>query len=215
LGPRGAARKRELYGLPAGGHCLCSAHGAFRVASVTSRARAHEARGVGSAGQAGAERETGRVQNAPRAGCLFALNLFTAFSEARKPSAFQLETTAEIEHLMARILGRLIVGSEGSVVYQVAESDPRCLALASPRSLAIVKEAEGIALSDRPVLLMGESGVGKELLARFIHYRDSLAWKPAQRVAVICPGKGKRAVVDRCGRAVVKTANVFPWVTGG
>jgi DNA-binding NtrC family response regulator len=110
-----------------------------------------------------------RLRSLERAGCLFALNLFTAFSEAHKGSAFQLETTEEIEHLMARILGRLIVGSEGSVVYQVAESDPRCLALASPGSLAILKEAEGIALSDRPVLLMGESGVGKELLARFIH----------------------------------------------
>ncbi len=104
-----------------------------------------------------------------RAGCRFVLDVLPPLSSPPRPAAPLPEPTTEMEHLVARILGRLIVGTEGSVVYQVSDSDPRCLALASLRSLATLREAEAVAGSDRPVLLIGESGVGKELVARFIH----------------------------------------------
>ncbi len=43
------------------------------------------------------------------------------------------------------------------------------LVLSSPRMLRIRELALQVADTDAPVLVLGESGVGKEVLARFIH----------------------------------------------
>jgi two-component system response regulator FlrC len=66
-------------------------------------------------------------------------------------------------------LGKLVLGKEESLISQVSDSDSRCLAASSSSLLKILNEAESMALSGRPILIMGETGVGKELLARFIH----------------------------------------------
>jgi len=133
-----------------------------------------------------------------RAGCLFALEAVPPLPGSQRPGAQPLAPTREIEHLMARILGRLIVGTEGAIVHQVCESDSRCLALCSPRSLAILQEAEAIASSNRPVLLVGESGVGKELLARFIHDASGRSKLVAISMAQI---RGDTAVSELFGHA--------------
>ena len=48
----------------------------------------------------------------------------------------------------------------------------------SPRFLEAVRLAERVAASDLPVLVTGENGTGKELIARFIHERSSRSNAP-------------------------------------
>ncbi len=73
--------------------------------------------------------------------------------------------------------GKMLLGEK---MFPVAKSDDmgcdeqRMLG-ASPAFLACVEEMSGAALSDAPILLNGESGVGKELAAKFIHKRSPRA----------------------------------------
>ena len=53
---------------------------------------------------------------------------------------------------------------------------------ASPRMLRIKEVARHVADTDVPILILGESGVGKEVLARFIHCNSSRADKPLVKV---------------------------------
>jgi two-component system, NtrC family, response regulator AtoC len=52
----------------------------------------------------------------------------------------------------------------------------------SPRMLRIKEIARQVADTDVPLLILGESGVGKEVLARFIHANSSRAEKPLVKV---------------------------------
>ncbi|HSF17693.1 MAG TPA: sigma 54-interacting transcriptional regulator [Vicinamibacteria bacterium] len=74
-----------------------------------------------------------------------------------------------VKQLVARALGRVILREENSVVYELAEGNSMCLAYSSPRMMDVLRQAESIADSDRPVLILGETGVGKELVTRYIH----------------------------------------------
>jgi len=87
----------------------------------------------------------------------------------------------EEEHV--RIKGSPIYGTDGELylgetVFPVAKSDDlgcdkqRMLGT-SPAFLACIEEMAGAAQSDVPILLNGESGVGKELAAKFIHNKSS------------------------------------------
>jgi two-component system response regulator AtoC len=53
---------------------------------------------------------------------------------------------------------------------------------ASPRMLRIKEMARQVADTDVPILIMGESGVGKEILVRFIHANSSRSDKPLVKV---------------------------------
>jgi len=64
----------------------------------------------------------------------------------------------------------------------LSEDDQR--AVASPGIRDLYALAERVAASDATVLVTGESGVGKEVLARFIHTRSPRAGKPF--VAINC-----------------------------
>jgi len=87
----------------------------------------------------------------------------------------------EEEHV--RIKGSPVYGTDGELylgeaVFPVAKSDDlgcdkqRMLGT-SPAFLACIEEMAGAAQSDVPILLNGESGVGKELAAKFIHNKSS------------------------------------------
>ena len=77
----------------------------------------------------------------------------------------------------------------GEAVYPLAQADElgcdeqRMLGT-SPAFLACIEEMAGAAMSDIPILLNGESGVGKELAAQFIHKKSSRAAKPF--IAIDC-----------------------------
>ncbi len=94
----------------------------------------------------------------------------------------------------ARIKGHAIHGSDGQrylgeVVYPLeAELPLGCEEMRmvghSPAFLACIDNLARTAESDASVLLYGESGVGKELAARFLHERSARAGKPF--VAINC-----------------------------
>jgi len=86
----------------------------------------------------------------------------------------------EEEHV--RIKGSPIFGMDGEMflgeaVFPIAKTDElgcdqqRMLGT-SPAFLACIEEMSGAAASDVPILLNGESGVGKELAAKFIHNKS-------------------------------------------
>ncbi|MBT8135011.1 MAG: sigma 54-interacting transcriptional regulator, partial [Gammaproteobacteria bacterium] len=86
----------------------------------------------------------------------------------------------EEEHV--RIKGSPIFGTDGELflgeaVFPIAKTDElgcdqqRMLGT-SPAFLACIEEMSGAAASDVPILLNGESGVGKELAAKFIHNKS-------------------------------------------
>lgn len=86
----------------------------------------------------------------------------------------------EEEHV--RIKGSPVYGTDGDLflgeaIFPIAKSDDlgcdkqRMLGT-SPSFLACIEEMSGAAKSDVPILLNGESGVGKELAAKFIHNKS-------------------------------------------
>ena len=86
----------------------------------------------------------------------------------------------EEEHV--RIKGSPIFGTDGEMflgeaVFPIAKTDElgcdqqRMLGT-SPAFLACIEEMSGASASDVPILLNGESGVGKELAAKFIHNKS-------------------------------------------
>jgi DNA-binding NtrC family response regulator len=65
----------------------------------------------------------------------------------------------------------------GAVLAAVADDDRPMIARDSAM-LQVVRLAEQIATSDASVLITGESGVGKEVMARFVHRRSRRAERP-------------------------------------
>lgn len=92
----------------------------------------------------------------------------------------------EEEHV--RIKGSPVYGTDGDLflgeaVFPIAKSDEmgcdkqRMLGT-SPSFLACIEEMSGAAASGVPILLNGESGVGKELAAKFIHKKSDRRAQP-------------------------------------
>ena len=86
----------------------------------------------------------------------------------------------EEEHV--RIKGSPVYGTDGELflgeaVFPIAKSedmgcDKQRMLGTSPSFLACIEEMSGAATSEVPILLNGESGVGKELAAKFIHKKS-------------------------------------------
>jgi two-component system, NtrC family, response regulator AtoC len=86
----------------------------------------------------------------------------------------------EEEHV--RIKGSPVYGTDGELylgeaIFPIAKSgdlgcDKQRMLGTSPAFLACIEEMSGAATSDVPILLNGESGVGKELAAKFIHKKS-------------------------------------------
>jgi transcriptional regulator with AAA-type ATPase domain/polyferredoxin len=86
------------------------------------------------------------------------------------------KTTSDALDLMhgAEVMARLVQG----------DHDPDDLVAASPRMKAIKKKVAGYSESDEPVLILGEDGTGKTLIARLIHDGSARAQGPL--IAVNC-----------------------------
>ena len=92
----------------------------------------------------------------------------------------------EEEHV--RIKGSPVYGTDGELylgeaVFPIAKSDDMGCDMqrmigTSPSFLACVEEMSAAAASDVPILLNGESGVGKELAAKFIHNKSTRRAQP-------------------------------------
>ena len=98
----------------------------------------------------------------------------------------------EEEHV--RIKGSPVYGTDGELflgeaVFPIAKSnelgcDKQRMLGTSPAFLACIEEMSGAASSDIPILLNGESGVGKELAAKFIHNKSHRKANPF--IAIDC-----------------------------
>jgi NtrC-family two-component system response regulator AlgB len=96
-------------------------------------------------------------------------------------------TPAQIRHVVARVAERRSLASRiDDLERRVAEAAPPSdLATNSPRMRAALDVAWKAAVSDAPILLRGESGTGKGVLARAIHARSARAARPF--ATVNCP----------------------------
>ena len=65
-----------------------------------------------------------------------------------------------------------------AAVLAAVSDDTRALITKDPSMQAVIKLAEQVAASDASILITGESGVGKEVMARFLHEKSKRAAKP-------------------------------------
>jgi transcriptional regulator with PAS, ATPase and Fis domain len=104
----------------------------------------------------------------------------------------------EEQHI--RIKGAPIYGSNGEMFvgetfFHVANSnemdcDKQRMLGKSPAFLACIEEMTAAAPQDIPILLNGESGVGKELAARFIHNKSNRRTQPFVAIDCACISEG-------------------------
>jgi two-component system response regulator AtoC len=102
------------------------------------------------------------------------------------------DSSSNEEHI--RIKGTPVYGTNGELFlgetfFSIAKSedlgcDQQRMLGTSPAFLACIEEMSGAAPSDIPILLNGESGVGKELAAKFIHNKSNRKQQPF--VAIDC-----------------------------
>src|SRR5438270_13794806 len=77
----------------------------------------------------------------------------------------------------------LFMNEDAGVAINDIEQDPRFEGVVSSPEMMRAYEIAGlVARTDVPVLITGESGVGKEVLARFIHNRSKRAAEHLVRV---------------------------------
>jgi DNA-binding NtrC family response regulator len=112
--------------------------------------------------------------------------------EAMKKGAYDFVTKpVDINHLrllLDRALDRLELVQENRKLHNQLETQDsfRKIVQRSPAMQAAIKTVKQVAMSDVPLLLRGETGAGKELIARAIHER-SRRWD-GPFVAVNCGG---------------------------
>jgi two-component system, NtrC family, response regulator AtoC len=88
----------------------------------------------------------------------------------------------DLESALQRALDEPVPAAEARVLKtHVDEGDPG-LVSSNPRMLLIKEVARRVADTDAPVLLLGESGVGKEVVARYVHGQSQRARQPFVKV---------------------------------
>ncbi len=114
----------------------------------------------------------------------------TAVEAMRRGAADYLPkpfTPAQIRHVVARVAERRDLAARvAELETRVAESSPDAdFATDSPKMRAVLDTAWRAAASDAGILLRGESGTGKGVLARAVHARSARAARPF--AVVNCP----------------------------
>jgi len=118
-------------------------------------------------------------------------NVSTAVEAMRKGAYDFVTKPVDLDHLrlmVARALDRFELVTENRKLHSRLEKDApfRRLVRRSPAMQAAAATIKQVAQSDVPVLLRGETGVGKDLVARAIHERSKR--REAPFVAVNCGG---------------------------
>jgi DNA-binding NtrC family response regulator len=80
--------------------------------------------------------------------------------------------------VLQRTVSALEVQAENTRLRTLTQGEPVEFLGESPAVKALLAEAAKIAASDKPVLLEGETGTGKQVLARFIHAHSPQAAEP-------------------------------------
>src|SRR5687768_3195551 len=88
----------------------------------------------------------------------------------------------ELELALQNVLEKRELREEVRVLRGRLERGDMELVSSNPRMLRIKEIARQVADTDAPVLMLGESGVGKEVLARFIHGQSRRARQPFVKV---------------------------------
>ncbi len=110
------------------------------------------------------------------------------FSTREPHQVLHIHYDAQDQPEHVRIKGSPVFGSDGSfylgeAIFRLAKSsdldchDQRLIGRA-PAFLASMEELARAAQSDAPVLIQGESGVGKDLAARYVHQRSTRSGRP-------------------------------------
>ncbi|MFQ5469328.1 MAG: sigma-54-dependent transcriptional regulator [Gammaproteobacteria bacterium] len=107
--------------------------------------------------------------------------LMTAFGNIQK--AVEAMQNGASDYLVKPFEAEVLVNTVGRYITQDAEGESRFIA-ADDTSKKLMALANRVAESDATVMITGESGSGKEVLARYIHEQSSRAEKPF--VAINC-----------------------------
>ena len=88
----------------------------------------------------------------------------------------------ELESALQRALDEPVPAAEARVLKARVDEGENGLVSSNPRMLQIMEVARRVADTDAPVLLLGESGVGKVVVARYVHRQSQRAGQPFVKV---------------------------------
>ncbi|BBL34319.1 regulatory protein AtoC [Nitrosomonas stercoris] len=108
--------------------------------------------------------------------------LMTAYGEVDKAVAAM--RSGACDYLLKPFEPRSLLTHVERYLLTISDDDGLAIVAQDPRTLTLLSMAKKVAVTDATVMLMGESGSGKEVLAQFIHHHSSRVSQPF--VAINC-----------------------------